>query len=281
MVVQIFEVEQALNGLDLGPLRVYEKTGSTNTDAASWSAAGAPDLALVVADEQTAGRGRSGRTWLTPPGSALAFSLVLRPSVATANLNDSTTWHVTRYTALGALAVCQALQTDYGLDAQIKWPNDVLLAGKKTAGVLAEAQWEGSRLSAVILGVGLNVTPASVPPAGQVNYPATCVEAVLGRTVSRPELLRRILLELLSWRKRMWGVDFIQSWEQRLALRGEWVEVRSEKPSGEVQTRLGCVLGLDEAGRLRLLDQGGEVLTVSFGELHSQARYSIIPVQDG
>jgi len=275
------QVREALKGLQLGALRVYKTTGSTNTDAASWVQEGAPDLALVIADEQTTGRGRMGRTWHTPPGAALAFSLVLRPSSPETSPSGTSSWNAARYSALGALAVCQMLRKHYGLDAKIKWPNDVLLAGLKTAGVLVEAQWEGSYLSAVILGIGLNVTLASVPAAEQLNYPATCVESVLGHTVPRLELLHSILVELLSWRERMWEVDFIQSWEQHLALRGEWVEVRSEKPSGEVQTRVGCVLGLDEAGRLRLQDQGGEVLTVSFGELHSQARYSIIPVQDG
>jgi BirA family transcriptional regulator, biotin operon repressor / biotin---[acetyl-CoA-carboxylase] ligase len=279
--VEISQVEEALDGLQLGALRVYKITGSTNTEAASWVQAGAPDLALVVADEQTAGRGRTGRTWLTPPGAALAFSLVLRPPGSQTGSYSLTAWNAARYTALGALAVCQALQDEYDLDALIKWPNDVLLAGKKTAGVLAEAQWAGSHLSAVILGVGVNVTPASVPAAQQLNYPATCVESLLGRALPRLELLRRILLELLSLRERMWGAEFIQAWEQHLALRGQWVELRSENPSGVILRQNGRVLGLDEAGRLRLQDAGGEILTVSFGELHSLPRYSIMPAPGG
>ena len=170
------------------------------------------------------------------------------------------------------------LRTDYALDAMIKWPNDVLLAGKKAAGVLAEALWDGSHLSAVILGIGLNVTFASVPAAGQINYPATCVESVLGRTVPRLELLRRILLELLSWRARMWQTEFIQAWEQHLVLRGEWVELGSEKPSGEVQISSGCVLGLDESGCLRLQDSTGGIFTLSHGEIHPETRHSIVSV---
>jgi BirA family biotin operon repressor/biotin-[acetyl-CoA-carboxylase] ligase len=272
-------VAQAISGLPLGSLRVYEKTGSTNTDAASWAMAGASDLALVVTDEQTAGRGRMGRSWHTPPGAALAFSLVLRPSRPETSSSGSSPWNTARYTALGALAVCQALRTEYDLDARIKWPNDVLLSGKKTAGVLVEAQWDGGDLSAVILGIGVNVTPASVPAAEQLNYPATCVESVLGRTVPRLELLRHILVGLLAWRERMWESGFIQSSEQWLALRGEWVEVRSENISGETQTRAGCVLGLDESGRLRLQDSTGDVFTLSYGEIHHQTRHSIISVQ--
>ena len=275
-----FQVVQALSGLPLGPLHFSQKTGSTNTDAASWVQEGAPDLALIISDEQTAGRGRLGRTWHTPPGAALAFSLVLRPSSPHTSPSGTSSWSAARYTALGALAVCQALSKHYDLDAMIKWPNDVLIVGKKVAGVLAEAQWEGSHLSAVVLGIGVNVTPASVPAAEQLNYPATCVESVLGSTVPRLELLRRILVELLSWRERMWAAEFIHSWEQRLALRGQWVELRSENPSGAIYRQKGRVLGLDEAGCLKLQDAGGEVLTVSFGELHSPARSSIIPVQD-
>lgn len=269
-------VVEALAGLPLGPLRYFRKTGSTNDEAASWAASGAPDLALVVADEQTAGRGRMGRRWHTPPGAALAFSLVLRPSRSESFLVSES--NSVRYTALGALAVCQSLRSHYGLEAGIKWPNDVLLAGRKAAGVLAEAQWDGRQLSAVILGIGVNVNRLSVPRAELLNYPATCVEEVLGRSVPRHELLSLILSELLDWRERLWEEGFIQEWEGRMALRGQRVELRSESSTGQVTSRSGTVLGLDETGSLQLQEENGEVYSAVFGEIHPLVRHSIIPV---
>jgi BirA family biotin operon repressor/biotin-[acetyl-CoA-carboxylase] ligase len=165
-------LQALLADLPLGSVRYFATVGSTNDLAGRWVEAGAPDLALVAADEQTAGRGRLNRRWITPPSSALAFSLVLKNPVEA---------DVLRYTALGALAVCDALNAALSpvLPAQIKWPNDVIATRRKLAGVLAEAHWQGESLTAVILGIGINVAPPSVPPDEQLNYPATCVESVV------------------------------------------------------------------------------------------------------
>lgn len=276
--MEVSEVADALSGLPLGALRVLAKTGSTNTDAASWASEAAPDLSLVLADEQTAGRGRHGRSWSTPPGSALAFSLVLRPSKYINSPPDNGSWHLARHTALGALAVCQALHSLYSLQARIKWPNDVLLDGRKAAGVLADALWDGEQLSAIILGIGVNVKSASVPPVERVNYPAVCVESVADRPVERLQLLRQILIELLDWRGRLWERNFIQEWENRLAWRGEWVMVHNKPASSSPDQRLGRVLGLEDDGRLKLQDKNGEIFALSFGEIYPHTRHSILPL---
>jgi len=250
-------LKQALPGLPLGGLRYYQRTGSTNDEAARWAEAGAPDLALVVADEQTAGRGRAGRKWFTPPGAALAFSLVLKdPPSATAAT-------ITRLTALGALGVAETLQQEYSLPAQIKWPNDVLLERRKVAGVLVEAHWQGDQLVAVILGVGLNVSPLSVPAQAEILFPAVCLQTYLTTPPSRPELLSKILAHLLAWRLRMAEDAFLQAWESRLAFRNEWVAISREK-----ETRQGRILGLDQDGRLRLQDRDGKYFTINAGEIH-------------
>src|SRR5512147_1345877 len=112
-------LQALLSGLPLGAVRYFDTVGSTNDLAARWADDGAPDLSLVAADEQTAGRGRLGRRWITPPGAALAFSLVL---------TDIRQADILRYTALGALAVCDALNLTFSPlpPAQIKWPNDVI-----------------------------------------------------------------------------------------------------------------------------------------------------------
>jgi BirA family transcriptional regulator, biotin operon repressor / biotin---[acetyl-CoA-carboxylase] ligase len=273
--VEVSRVEKSLKGLPLVDLRYFDKIGSTNEEALAWAQAGALDMALVIANEQTAGRGRLGRSWFTPPDAALAISLVLRPPGEGIDRAATTQWNISRYTALGSLAVCLALKEVFSLRAMIKWPNDVLLEGRKVAGVLAEALWVGGTLEAVVLGIGVNVQPASVPAAGMVNYPATCVEAVLGRSVDRLELLRWILLHLVDLRGQLSRPGFIEIWQDHLAFLGEWVDVQFVLPSGDTSTRSGWIRGLDAEGRLRLQDQSGEISGLAFGEiLHQTFHFS-------
>jgi BirA family transcriptional regulator, biotin operon repressor / biotin---[acetyl-CoA-carboxylase] ligase len=263
------ELSTVLAGLALGAIRLYERTGSTNDEAARWAEAGAPDLALVIADEQTAGKGRQGRKWFTPAGAALAFSLVLRQATANASVDDEnykSPASFTRLTALGALAICEALRTDYGIGAEIKWPNDVLVERKKLAGILAEATWQGDQLQAVILGIGINIAPESVPGEAELIYPATCVQSVLGRPVDRLEVLRAVIVNLLKWRTRLNEDDFLTTWDRHLAFKGEWVTIFENDPGG-ARTRQGCVLGLDDQGRLRLKDHSGEEFELLTGEV--------------
>jgi BirA family biotin operon repressor/biotin-[acetyl-CoA-carboxylase] ligase len=262
-------IENALLDLPIGPQRFFPQIGSTNDEAARWAEAGAPDLSLVIADEQTAGRGRRGRKWLTPPGSALAFSLVLRPKGASTSEGafHSTQAVFARLTALGALAIHLALQKDYGLPSAIKWPNDVLIDRRKVAGVLAEGHWLGNHLSAEILGIGINVAPPSVPPDADVAFPATCVEAVLGHPLAREQLLRHVLGHLLDWRERCQEAEFLPAWEEALAFRGEWVYLVGDMPSEDTSARRAQVLGLDASGGLRLRDEDGASFTIYTGEV--------------
>jgi BirA family biotin operon repressor/biotin-[acetyl-CoA-carboxylase] ligase len=250
-------LQSLLADLSLGSVRYFATVGSTNDLARRWAEAGARDLSLVAADEQTTGRGRLNRRWITPPGSALAFSLILK---------DTGEADVLRYTALGALAVCDTLNTALSpvLPAQIKWPNDVIATRRKLAGVLAEADWRGETLTAVILGIGINVAPPSVPPDEQLNYPATCVEAIVESPVDRWGLLHAVLEKLLFWRRRLGTEEFVAAWGARLAFRGEWVQVSFEgQPPLE-----GQVLGLTAEGRLRLRDRQGELHELHGGELN-------------
>jgi len=266
-------LEKLLAGLPLGGVRYFNAVGSTNDLAARWAAAGAPDLSLVVADEQTAGRGRIQRRWFTPPGAALAFSLVLSPSSLVLS-SPSLVLHqpevvfaaqLPRLTVLGALAVCDTLNAALPpmLPAQIKWPNDVLATRRKLAGVLAEAHWHGEQLAAVILGIGINVAPDSVPPSDLLDFPATCLEAVLEKPVDRWELLRAVLLKLIEWRQRLDEADLVQAWERRLAFRGEWVRLLQESAT----PLEGQVLGLNPDGALRLRLRSGEVAAFIAGEI--------------
>lgn len=266
-------LEQTLSGLPLGSIRYFAQIGSTMNEAATWAEQGAPDLSLVLADEQTAGRGRQGRRWITASGAALAFSLILHPGSYLASPSVSASGNpfppqtVARLTALGAVAACSALHRCYQLTAEIKWPNDVLLERRKVAGVLVEVNWQGDQLAAVILGIGINVTPAAVPTDIELTFPATSIEAELGHPVDRLILLRAILEDLLAWREQLSSPAFLQRWEQWLAFRGEWVSI-SQADGTWLEGQIGehSSLGLD--GALRLQTRSGDTRYIQFGEVH-------------
>ena len=246
---------QLLN-LPLNAFRFYDSIGSTNDDALEWISQGAQDFSLVVADEQTSGRGRMDRRWFTPPGSALAMSLILRPA------QDEQT-HPSRMTGLLALSLTESLIV-LGLAPQIKWPNDVLLNGKKVAGILVESTWTGEHLDAFVLGMGINVFEKSVPPAEQLLFPATSVETELDRQVERTGLLSAILASVLKWRPLLGTDGFLKAWDEKLAFRGQQVQVEGASE----ETIIGELLGLESDGSLCLRDERGKSVTVQFGEVH-------------
>ncbi|MBN1231133.1 MAG: biotin--[acetyl-CoA-carboxylase] ligase [Anaerolineales bacterium] len=246
-----------LSGLGLDETRYFEQIGSTNTYAQEWILDGGDDHSLVVADEQTAGKGRLDRSWFTPRGAALAFSLILKPK----DIPDVREV-LTRYTALGALAVCDILTVNYGLDARIKWPNDVLLDGKKVSGVLAEAFWMENQLTGVALGIGVNVYKDAVPETAPLVFPATSIEGHFSGRPDRWILLREILERILFLENTIHEKNFIPQWENRLAFRGEVVTIFG--PSSEVT---GIIMGLDSIGKLLIELPSGEVIAIQAGEI--------------
>ncbi|OGO26672.1 MAG: biotin--[acetyl-CoA-carboxylase] ligase [Chloroflexi bacterium RBG_16_54_11] len=270
-------IESALADLHLPALRYNDRLDSTNAEAWRWLEAGGPDRALLVADEQTAGRGRAGRHWVTASGSALAFSLLLlAPPLDPQRLP--------RLTGLGALSVVSALEAKFALPAWIKWPNDILVDGRKVGGVLVEALWSGEKLEAAVVGIGINIAPESVsaailPPAG-LNYPATCVEDATGYPVDRLEVLHAILHEMLvTWLSRLSLPEFMHAWEAKLAFLDQWVELSAGGPlgmpgllnrgePGSKDRLAGRLVGLTEDGALKLIDMSGKLVSVAVGELH-------------
>jgi BirA family biotin operon repressor/biotin-[acetyl-CoA-carboxylase] ligase len=255
------DLRKALSDLPLADLRYLEQTSSTNDIALAWATEGAGDFSLVLADEQTAGRGRMGRKWLTPPGAGLAFSVILRPRAGE-------TTAASLMTGLGALALVEAFK-NHGLAAAIKWPNDVLVNRKKMAGVLVEAVWLGNRIESTVLGIGVNVLSSSVPPAGRLNFPATSVESE-GVQIDRLVLLHEILGAILRWRARMSSTDFVSAWEEMLAFKDELVQVvvDSGADAARLPPREGRIIGLAVDGSLQLESPKGGIFSVSFGEVH-------------
>ncbi len=239
-------LQNALRGLPLPAWRFYPRTGSTNDEALAWAARGAPEGCLVLAEEQTRGRGRQGSRWWSHPEAALTLTLIARPLPQEAA-------HLPRFTVWAAVALAETLTAAYALPTEVKWPNDVLVNGRKVAGVLAEAVWEGNRAVAVVVGVGVNLAPESVPPPEVVDFPAGSLADTLGHTPPRWSLLAAFLRHMLRWRYRLHTRPFLHAWESRLAYRGHTVR------AGNL---IGVLLGLDAHGGLRLRLPNGEVRTV-------------------
>jgi BirA family transcriptional regulator, biotin operon repressor / biotin---[acetyl-CoA-carboxylase] ligase len=202
-----------------------------------------PEGALVVADHQTAGRGRLGRTWDAPPGKALLFSVLLKPPPER---------NAPELSLVAGVAVADALERTLGLSVQIKWPNDVMLRRRKVAGCLAEAH-DG----AVVLGVGVNVeqTQEELPPN------AGSIRTLTGRGWNREELLAGVL-EALRNRYAAWrdgGLDAVyDGLGSRDFLRGRQVTVNGTS---------GVVTMIDREGRLEIAVGHDEVVTVDSGEV--------------
>ena len=264
-------------------IEVVPSTGSTNADllARALAGQGQPEGVLLAAEEQTAGRGRIGRTWTSPPSAALTFSLLLHPAVPPARRG----W----LPLLTGVAVAAAVTEVTGVETRLKWPNDVLagnvlagnvLAGNvltgnvltgegKLAGILAEAAGD-----AVVVGIGLNVStePAELPAPGPGALPATSLRAAGATALNREKLLLAILARFerwyLAWRQAGGDPD-------RSGLRAEYTRmsatigrpVRAELPGGQALS--GLAVGVDSDGRLLVrVSPGSEVPVAAADVVH-------------
>jgi BirA family biotin operon repressor/biotin-[acetyl-CoA-carboxylase] ligase len=247
-----------LADLPVGELYIYQELESTNQFADDLVHQGAPHFSLVVADSQTAGKGRYGRSWVTQPGKALAFSLILHPDADLIDANQ-----LERISGLGALAVSDVLTENYSLNAEIKWPNDVLVNGKKVAGVLVDVNWSGSELNAVILGIGINVLEGSVPKT-PLNFPASSLEELSGREFSRLDLLLEIFNNILKWYPKLSTQTFLTAWDGYLAYKNEHVMLLS----AEDIVDQGQLSGISENGSLIIQSDTGTEKHYRTGEIH-------------
>ena len=232
------------------PILWYAMVPSTNDVAASLAERGAPEGCVVAAHAQTAGRGRHGRTWASPPGAGLYMSTVLRPPSDT----------VRALTIAAGVAVAEGIGAATGLDVALKWPNDAYAGDRKLAGVLAEA---ADRLAYVIVGIGVNVMPAAYPP--DVAARATSLEEELGRSVDRGLLLVECLAALARrYADLTGGRDgaVMDAWRRRAArMLGRRVRWDSAGSVAE-----GVAETIDASGALVVRTSAGSV-TVTAGEV--------------
>jgi len=222
---------------------------STMDEASRLAHEGAPHGVVVVADEQTSGRGRRGTIWASPPGAGLYFSFIARPSLPELSL----------LTLTAGVAVREGIAAATGLAVDLKWPNDLIIGRRKLAGILAEGIAIGSRDQVVIIGVGVNVQPAAYPP--EVAARATSLEGELTRAIDRGLLLSRILIALwdrLAMLDQRPG-DILQAWR-----------AASPNASGtrvEWDGKHGTTAGIDDRGALLVRTDAG-VERIIAGELN-------------
>jgi BirA family biotin operon repressor/biotin-[acetyl-CoA-carboxylase] ligase len=252
-----FELRHLLRNIPLADIRYRESMTSTNDEALDWLEHDAPDASLVIANDQTKGRGRMNRQWFSSPETALTFSLILRPK-------EEVTASLPFYAPLAGLAVCKALEQHAGLSPQMKWPNDVLLQGKKAAGVLTEAVWNGNACKGVVIGIGVNIAPVSVPESDIFPLPAISVNEVAGQKIDRWQLLLWILEIFFQEQFEIGSQVFLTEWEKRLAYRGERVTIIP--PAGTPFT--GKMLGINQNGDLQVELDDGTTKEISAGDVH-------------
>jgi BirA family biotin operon repressor/biotin-[acetyl-CoA-carboxylase] ligase len=226
----------------------YSEVGSTNDVAGTFAEKDADEGLVVLADRQTAGRGRLGRNWASPSGAGIYLSVVLRPTPAAARL----------VTIAAGVAVTDGITSATGLSTHVKWPNDVHVSGRKLAGILAEGA-----VNHVVLGIGINVQPAAYPP--DVASRATSIEAELGRPVDRALVLAECLAALASRYRELHEnrpAGIVDAWRLRAApMLGRRVEWES---AGERHT--GLAENIDDDGALIVKVAAG-TLRIRSGEV--------------
>jgi BirA family biotin operon repressor/biotin-[acetyl-CoA-carboxylase] ligase len=225
-------------------LDVYREVDSTNVVAERLARSGAPEGTLVVADAQRAGRGRLGRSFFSPGRHSIYLSLLLRPRMAPE--------HIHQHVFVAALAVAESIAAYLppSVPLEIKWPNDLLLAGRKTSGINLPAQLEGNRVLSLVLGIGVNVNiPEDEFPA-DLRPIATSLLIAGGRPVDRVSFTETLLRQLEAGLERLRGEGFarvLDRWKKYFRMQGERVRVGGPGVSEQVE---GVVEGVDAEGAL-------------------------------
>ena len=232
-----------------GPVVHLDVTGSTNDAARELAAAGAPAGTLVLAEEQTAGRGRQGRAWVAPRGRALTLSIVVRSAADAISL----------LSPAAAVAVCEACEQIASVRCAVKWPNDVWMDERKVAGILIEARPQEGW---AVLGIGLNVDTTQDELPAELRETATSLRIATGGEVGREAALEALLEAVARWLDAG-AEEVLAAYRERDALHGraiEWTE-GSTRHAGEAQ-------GVDGNGNLVAFTPDGERVTLAAGEVH-------------
>jgi|MTBAKSStandDraft_1061840.scaffolds.fasta_scaffold01155_5 BirA family biotin operon repressor/biotin-[acetyl-CoA-carboxylase] ligase len=249
---------KAIQSTSVPQFKYYASIDSTNRVALEWLEDGTPDGAIIFADYQSSGRGRFDRKWVTQPGSAIAVSIIVRPDAREQQ-------YLPLFSPLAGIALADVLTHKLQLDAQIKWPNDVLLNRMKTAGILTETVWSGEELHGLVVGIGVNVLPQSIPPKELLQYPATCIQDHSPIPIDRFEIMAAWINAFSFWRSQIHLSEFMNQWQKTLAFRGEKVYIKQK--DGTVQWS-GILSGLTSNGDLEILSENNQKQTITAGDVH-------------
>ena len=245
-------------------VQCFETVDSTNLIVKDWAQQGAEEGRSAVAEEQTAGRGRRGRSWISPPGENLYFSILLRPQAEASRM--------AMITLLMAIAVTQSVR-ELHLDAKIKWPNDVVINGKKICGILTEMYQSAAGSFFLVIGTGINVNQKEFPE--EVKKTADSLALELGTDVDREVLLASVLRHFLdcydSFLETMDLSGQKELYESFLVNKGRVVEVLD--PKGKWQ---GTAIGIEKTGELLVQRKDSSVEAVYAGEVSVRGIYGYV-----
>jgi len=244
---------------------IFQETDSTNIQAKRLAGEGMPEGTLVIAENQTAGKGRRGRSWVSPPGAGIWMSLVLRPQIAPADAS--------RLTLVAALATAAGIQDACGIETQIKWPNDLVVGGKKICGILTEMSTEQMRIDHVIVGIGINVNMTDFPE--EISQTATSLYVETGKKWDRQVMISCIMRRMEEYYESFLKTadlsDLKQEYESKLANMGRQVTVLD--PMGQYD---GLCRGITKTGELLVEQADGSVMEVMSGEVSVRGIYGYI-----
>ena len=261
-----YEIERFLNTSWAGRnLICLEETDSTNLRAMQLGKEGAVHGTLVVAEQQSMGRGRRGRSWVSPAGTNVYMSLLLRPEFEAAQ--------APMLTLLMAYSVAEALKESEQIDVQIKWPNDLILNKKKICGILTEMSMKDQQIGHVVIGVGINVNTETFPE--ELKESATSLRAETGRVLSREALLACVMNKFEENYKEFCEAGDLscikEGYNQILVNVGK--EVRILEPGNEYN---GKAHGIDHLGELKVEKEDGSMVSVFAGEVSVRGIYGYV-----
>ena len=253
--MEMNKINKKLRKLGFQVIEMHDSISSTNDRAIEIINEEGLDLGIIIAEYQASGRGRGGRRWEMPSGAGLAFSMILGVNFEYENI-------LGRVTGVGALAVSQAVNDLFDISPEIKWPNDVLIDGKKFCGILTEATWAGNNLKAVIVGIGINLSDEAIPP--ETIFKATALEVEYHEKISKEDLLLRIVSNFIGLWDGFSSSQIIREWDKILAFKGEIVKLHKD---GE-EVCVGKLIGLDDNGGIVILTDKDQKNIFYYGDLH-------------
>lgn len=231
----------------------YDTVSSTMDTAFALAAQGAPEGTVVCAEGQSKGRGRLGRSWASPKGKGVYMSVILRPSFLPSD--------VAKLTLLSGVALCEAIKNLTGLQTSIKWPNDILIHGKKIAGILTELDAEMERVKFVVIGIGLNVNAKS----DSLPEHAASLRSELKKSVSRVDMAREILREMEKWYVLLQNKGFspvAKRWKELSVTLNKRVKISD--PAGMLE---GDAVDIDQDGGLLIRKDSGVLVKRMAGDI--------------